>query len=134
VSGQLSRCQDIPQEVDQGLGVPDAAEALRKTLELEEAEDLRIVLTRTGSPGLRPQEVALEAGAEAREEDHRKTAQGGPGLPGDDPAALRGPDPAMSLLPGVEEAEVAVAVEVVEAEMEETEMTLSLTSAWECSD
>ena len=69
MSGQLSRCQDIRQEVDQGLGAaPDAAEAPRKTSELEEAEDLRTVLTRTGSPGLRPQVDGLEAEAEGREE------------------------------------------------------------------
>ena len=76
MSGQLSRCQDIPQEVDQGLGAPDAAEALRKTLVPEEAEDLRTVLTRTGSPDLLAQVAALEAEAEAREEDHPRTAPG----------------------------------------------------------
>ena len=77
MSGQLSRCQDIRQEVDQGLGAaPDAAEAPRKTSELEEAEDLRTVPTRTGSPGLRHQEAALEAEAEAREEDPRSPAPG----------------------------------------------------------
>ena len=47
---------------------------------------------------------------------------GGPGLPVDDLAALRGPDPAMRPLPGVGEAEVAG-----EEEVGETEMILSLT-------
>ena len=77
MSGQLSRCQDIRQEVDQGLGAaPDAAEAPRKTSELEEAEDLRTVLTRTVSPGLQHQVGGLEAEAEGREGGRLKTALG----------------------------------------------------------
>ena len=51
---------------------------------------------------------------------------GGPGLPGDDLAALRGPDPAMRPLPGVGEAEVA-GEEGEEEEVGETEMILSPT-------
>ena len=77
MSGQLSRCQLIRLEVDQGLEVPDAAEAPRKTSVLEAAEDLRAVLTRTGCPGLRAREAALAAGGGAgREEDHPKTVLG----------------------------------------------------------
>ena len=76
MSGQLSRCQDIHQEVDQGLEAPGAAEVPRKTSVLEEAEDLRAVLTRTGCPDLRAQEAALEVEAEGREGDHLKTAPG----------------------------------------------------------
>jgi len=116
--------------------VPDAAEALRKTSVLEEAEDLRTVLTRTGSPDLLRPVAALEAEAEAREEDRPKTAPGGPGppgLPGDDLAALRGPGPAMRPLPGVVEVEVVGEGEVaVEAEL--TGTIRSPTSAWESSD
>ena len=56
--------------------MPDAAEALRKTSVLEEAEDLHTVLTRTGSPDLRDPVAALEAEAVAREEDRPKTAPG----------------------------------------------------------
>ena len=51
---------------------------------------------------------------------------GGPGLPGDDLAALRGPDPAMRPLPGVGEAAVA-GEEEGEEEVGETEMILSPT-------
>ena len=63
-------------EADQGLEEPDAAEALRKTLVPEEVEDLRTVLTRTASPGLRLQVEGLGAEAEGREEDRLKTVPG----------------------------------------------------------
>ena len=76
MSGQLSRCQDIHQEVDQGPEALGAAEARRKTSELGEAEGLRAVPTRIASPDLRALEVALEAEAEGREGDHPKAAPG----------------------------------------------------------
>ena len=76
MSGQLSRCQDIHQEVDQGPGALGAAEARRKTSELGAAEGLRAVLTRIASPDLLALEVALEAEAEGREGDHPKAALG----------------------------------------------------------
>ena len=63
-------------EADQGLEEPDAAEALRKTLVPEEAEDLRTVLTRIVSPGLQAQGEGLEAEAEGREGGRLKAAQG----------------------------------------------------------
>lgn len=129
--GFRSRCQDIHQEVDQGLEEPDAAEALPKTSLQEEVEDLPVVPTRTESPGLQGLEVAqaVEAGQRGGGRLRRAPA-GGPGPPGEDLAVLRGPGLAMTLLQDVEVEVVEVEEAVVAAEM--TGMTQSLTSVWEC--